>query len=97
MVILLSAFGIVLLGAFAQAVSGFGYGLVTVPLLTAAVDPRRLGGVGADRHRGHPGTRPRPVASWHPGCLSRESWSDLWGPEDGHARTQRLTTPAEKW
>ena len=40
MVILLSAFGIVLLGAFAQAVSGFGYALVTVPLLAAAVDPR---------------------------------------------------------
>jgi uncharacterized protein len=39
-VILLSAFGIVLLGAFAQAVSGFGYALVTVPLLAAAVDPR---------------------------------------------------------
>ncbi|MEV1330118.1 sulfite exporter TauE/SafE family protein [Micromonospora costi] len=36
----LAAFGIVLLGAFAQAVSGFGYALVTVPLLAAAIDPR---------------------------------------------------------
>lgn len=40
MVVLLSAFGIVLLGAFAQAVSGFGYALLTVPLLAAAIDPR---------------------------------------------------------
>ncbi|MFJ8578666.1 sulfite exporter TauE/SafE family protein [Micromonospora sp. NPDC093277] len=40
MIIMLSAFGIVLLGAFAQAVSGFGYALLTVPLLAAAVDPR---------------------------------------------------------
>ncbi|PWU45414.1 sulfite exporter TauE/SafE family protein [Micromonospora globispora] len=40
MVLLLAAFGIVLLGAFAQAVSGFGYALVTVPLLAAAIDPR---------------------------------------------------------
>lgn len=36
---LLAAFGIVVLGAFAQAVSGFGYALVTVPLLAAAIDP----------------------------------------------------------
>lgn len=40
MVMLLTVFGIVLLGAFAQAVSGFGYALVTVPLLAAAIDPR---------------------------------------------------------
>ncbi|MGC1213529.1 MAG: sulfite exporter TauE/SafE family protein [Micromonospora sp.] len=40
MVLLLAAFGIVLLGAFAQAVSGFGYALVTVPLLAATIDPR---------------------------------------------------------
>ncbi|MFU8849878.1 sulfite exporter TauE/SafE family protein [Micromonospora sp. SL1-18] len=40
MVVLLSAFGIVLLGAFAQTVSGFGYALLTVPLLAAAIDPR---------------------------------------------------------
>ncbi|MGR6321137.1 sulfite exporter TauE/SafE family protein [Micromonospora soli] len=40
MVVLLVAFGIVLLGAVAQAVSGFGYALVTVPLLAAALDPR---------------------------------------------------------
>ncbi|MFG2055806.1 sulfite exporter TauE/SafE family protein [Micromonospora sp. NPDC048930] len=40
MVVLLAAFGIVLLGALAQAVSGFGYALVTVPLLAATLDPR---------------------------------------------------------
>ncbi|MGS2619146.1 sulfite exporter TauE/SafE family protein [Micromonospora sp. LZ34] len=40
MLLLVTAFGIVLLGAFAQAVSGFGYALVTVPLLAAAIDPR---------------------------------------------------------
>ncbi|MFI7427151.1 sulfite exporter TauE/SafE family protein [Micromonospora sp. NPDC049836] len=40
MVVLFAAFGIVLLGTVAQAVTGFGYALVTVPLLTAAVDPR---------------------------------------------------------
>lgn len=40
MILLLTAFGIVLLGAFAQTVSGFGYALVTVPLFTLAVDPR---------------------------------------------------------
>ncbi|WP_157756875.1 sulfite exporter TauE/SafE family protein [Plantactinospora sp. KBS50] len=33
-------FGIVLLAAFAQAVSGFGYALLAVPLLTLASDPR---------------------------------------------------------
>jgi uncharacterized membrane protein YfcA len=52
-VVLLIAFGIVLLGALAQAVSGFGYALVTVPLLAAALDPRSavvvsaLTGIGA--------------------------------------------------
>ncbi|MFE9690054.1 sulfite exporter TauE/SafE family protein [Micromonospora sp. NPDC005806] len=40
MVVLLTAFGIVLLGAVAQAVSGFGYALVTVPLLAAVLEPR---------------------------------------------------------
>ncbi|MFC4019511.1 sulfite exporter TauE/SafE family protein [Micromonospora sp. GCM10011542] len=40
MVLLLTVFGIVLLGALAQAVSGFGYALVTVPLLAATLDPR---------------------------------------------------------
>lgn len=40
MVTLLAAFGIVLLGALAQAVSGFGFALVTVPLLAAATDAR---------------------------------------------------------
>ncbi|MCW3844785.1 sulfite exporter TauE/SafE family protein [Micromonospora yasonensis] len=40
MVVLLTAFGIVLLGTVAQAVSGFGYALVTVPLLAATLDPR---------------------------------------------------------
>lgn len=61
---LLAAFGIVLLGAFAQAVSGFGYALVTVPLLAAATDPRTavvvsaLTGIGltltaATRERAH--------------------------------------------
>ncbi|WP_158289830.1 sulfite exporter TauE/SafE family protein [Micromonospora sp. S4605] len=40
MLLLLTVFGVVLLGAFAQAVSGFGYALVTVPLLTVVVDPR---------------------------------------------------------
>ncbi|MFC0504480.1 sulfite exporter TauE/SafE family protein [Micromonospora costi] len=40
MILPLVAFGIVLLGAFAQAVSGFGYALVTVPLLAATIDPR---------------------------------------------------------
>lgn len=37
---MIAAFGIVLLGAFAQTVSGFGYAMVTVPLFTLAVDPR---------------------------------------------------------
>ena len=51
-----AAFGIVLLGAFAQAVSGFGYALVTVPLLAAATGPRAavvmsaLTGIGLARH-----------------------------------------------
>ncbi|HEX5594508.1 MAG TPA: sulfite exporter TauE/SafE family protein [Micromonosporaceae bacterium] len=40
MVTLLAAFGIVLLGALAQAVSGFGFALVAVPLLAAATDAR---------------------------------------------------------
>ncbi|WP_158610071.1 sulfite exporter TauE/SafE family protein [Micromonospora globbae] len=40
MTLLLAAFGIVLLGAVAQAVSGFGFALVTVPLLAALIDPR---------------------------------------------------------
>ncbi|MGK5741912.1 sulfite exporter TauE/SafE family protein [Micromonospora sp. URMC 103] len=40
MLLPLAAFGIVLVGAFAQAVSGFGYALVTVPLLAATIDPR---------------------------------------------------------
>ncbi|MEU3457973.1 sulfite exporter TauE/SafE family protein [Micromonospora sp. NPDC006766] len=64
MIVLLSAFGIVLLGAFAQAVSGFGYALLTVPLLAALIDPRSavvlsaLTGIGltltvAVRERGH--------------------------------------------
>ncbi|BCL12982.1 hypothetical protein GCM10017556_07210 [Micromonospora sagamiensis] len=36
----IAAFGIVLLGAFAQSVSGFGFALVTVPLLATVIDPR---------------------------------------------------------
>jgi uncharacterized membrane protein YfcA len=36
----LAVFGIVLLGAVAQSVSGFGFALVSVPLLTVAADPR---------------------------------------------------------
>ncbi|HEY0700734.1 MAG TPA: sulfite exporter TauE/SafE family protein [Micromonospora sp.] len=40
MTTLLAALGIVLLGAVAQAVSGFGFALLTVPLLTAVTDPR---------------------------------------------------------
>lgn len=36
----LAVFGIVLLGAVAQSVSGFGFALVSVPLLTVATDPR---------------------------------------------------------
>ncbi|WDZ84357.1 sulfite exporter TauE/SafE family protein [Micromonospora cathayae] len=40
MLLTIVAFGIVLLGAFAQTVSGFGYALVTVPLFTMATDPR---------------------------------------------------------
>ncbi|HEX2773364.1 MAG TPA: sulfite exporter TauE/SafE family protein [Micromonosporaceae bacterium] len=36
----LAVFGIVLLGAVAQGVSGFGFALVNVPLLTIATDPR---------------------------------------------------------
>jgi uncharacterized membrane protein YfcA len=40
MLTLLAAFGIVLLGALAQAVSGFGFALVVVPLLATATDPR---------------------------------------------------------
>ncbi|WBB80006.1 sulfite exporter TauE/SafE family protein [Micromonospora sp. WMMD882] len=39
MLLLIIAFGVVLLGSFAQTVSGFGYAMVTVPLLTAATDP----------------------------------------------------------
>lgn len=40
MVTLLAVFGIMLLGAVAQAVSGFGFAMVTVPLLAVATDPR---------------------------------------------------------
>lgn len=40
MTILIAAFGIVLLGSFAQAVSGFGFALITVPLLAVTIDPR---------------------------------------------------------
>jgi uncharacterized membrane protein YfcA len=40
MVTLLAAFGIVLFGALAQAVSGFGFALIVVPLLATATDPR---------------------------------------------------------
>ncbi|MFB9239597.1 sulfite exporter TauE/SafE family protein [Plantactinospora siamensis] len=58
------AFGIVLLAALAQAVSGFGFALVAVPLLTMATDPRTavvvtsLTGIGltltaATRERAH--------------------------------------------
>jgi uncharacterized protein len=61
---LLAAFGIVLLGAVAQAVSGFGFALVTVPLLAVATDPHNaivvsaLAGIGltltaATRERAH--------------------------------------------
>lgn len=39
MFLLIAAFGVVLLGAFAQSVSGFGFALVTVPLLAMVVDP----------------------------------------------------------
>ncbi len=38
--LLIVAFGIVLLGAFAQSVSGFGFALVAVPLLATVIDPR---------------------------------------------------------
>ncbi|MFI6231833.1 sulfite exporter TauE/SafE family protein [Micromonospora echinospora] len=40
MLLLIVAFGIVLLGAFAQSVSGFGFALVAVPLLATVIDPR---------------------------------------------------------
>ncbi|MEU4567226.1 sulfite exporter TauE/SafE family protein [Micromonospora sp. NPDC023956] len=40
MLLSIVAFGIVLLGAFAQSVSGFGFALVAVPLLATAIDPR---------------------------------------------------------
>jgi Sulfite exporter TauE/SafE. len=40
MVTLVAAFGIVLLSAVAQAVSGFGFALLAVPLLAAATDAR---------------------------------------------------------
>ncbi|HEX7745261.1 MAG TPA: sulfite exporter TauE/SafE family protein [Micromonosporaceae bacterium] len=64
MATLLAAFGIVLLGAVAQAVSGFGFAMVTVPLLAVATDPRTavvvsaLAGIGltltaAVRERSH--------------------------------------------
>jgi uncharacterized protein len=38
--VLIAVFLIVLLAAFAQAVTGFGFALVSVPLLTLATDPR---------------------------------------------------------
>ncbi|MFC7548433.1 sulfite exporter TauE/SafE family protein [Plantactinospora sp. GCM10030261] len=64
MITLLTAFVIVLLAAVAQAVSGFGFALVAVPLLTATTDPRTavvvtsLTGIGltltvATRERAH--------------------------------------------
>ncbi len=40
MTVLLAAFAIVLCASFAQAVTGFGFALVAVPLLALATDPR---------------------------------------------------------
>src|SRR5262245_36670150 len=39
--VLIAAFAILLVASFAQAVTGFGFALVAVPLLALATDPRR--------------------------------------------------------